>query len=257
MSGVEEATDDFVKDARAYVDSAEAAFDDPQGSVTLVLRHGGGPRFKGLLDAARATTPQVVECLPLKKDQDKQEFVLAEFHQAGRGITGPAVRALVEAVGTDLRELASSCAQLVADTEGRVDVPDVTRYHGGRVEVTGFRVADEAVAGHTAQALVLLRHALATGLDPVPMVAALAVKLRALAKVSVATRGRSADLAGQLGMAPWQVDRARRELNGWTPAGLAAAIVAVAEADAMVKGGGRDPVYAVERAVVTVASCRR
>jgi len=30
-------------------------------------------------------------------------------------------------------------------------------------------------------------------------------------------------------------------------------VVALAEADAAVKGGGRDPVYAVERLVLTVA----
>jgi DNA polymerase III subunit delta len=57
-------------------------------------------------------------------------------------------------------------------------------------------------------------------------------------------------------MAPWQVDRARRELSGWTDAGLARAILALAEADAAVKGAGRDPVFAVERAVLTVGTGR-
>ena len=57
-------------------------------------------------------------------------------------------------------------------------------------------------------------------------------------------------------MAPWQIDKARRELSGWNEAGLAAAVVALAEADAAVKGGGRDPVYAVERLVHTVAGRR-
>ena len=57
-------------------------------------------------------------------------------------------------------------------------------------------------------------------------------------------------------MAPWQVDRARRELSGWTDEGLAHAIRALAEADTEVKGGGRDPVFAVERAVLTVATGR-
>lgn len=253
-TAVEEANDVFVEDVRRYLGQASPAHEEGGAAVTLVLRHGGGNRHKGLLDLARGVTPQVVECQPVKKDQDKHDFVVAEMRRAGRKASFAAVRALVESVGSDLRELASSCAQLVADTEGTIDVEHVTRYHGGRVEVSGFRVADEAVAGNSAQALVLLRHALATGLDPVPMVAALAVKLRALAKVSAAGRGRSADLAGQLGLAPWQVDRARRELAGWSPDGLARAIAVVAEADAMVKGGGRDPDYAVERAVLAVAA---
>ena len=56
-----------------------------------------------------------------------------------------------------------------------------------------------------------------------------------------------------LGLASWQVDRARRELRAWTPESLAAAIRAVAQADAEVKGASRDPVFAVERAVLRIA----
>ena len=59
-----------------------------------------------------------------------------------------------------------------------------------------------------------------------------------------------------LGMAPWQVDKARRGLSGWGPEGLAHSIQAVALADFEVKGGGRDPVYAVERAILTITESR-
>ncbi|UER53201.1 hypothetical protein HJG43_09475 [Kineosporiaceae bacterium SCSIO 59966] len=75
-------------------------------------------------------------------------------------------------------------------------------------------------------------------------------------KVGSAGPGRPADLAKQLGMAPWQVERARRDLRGWTPQGLAAALHALADADVAVKGGGRDPVYAAEKAVIAVAAAR-
>ncbi len=61
----------------------------------------------------------------------------------------------------------------------------------------------------------------------------------------------------ELGMAPWQVDRARRELQGWSDDALAASILAVARADAEAKGASRDPVYAVERAVLTICNARR
>ncbi|EKA61765.1 DNA polymerase III subunit delta [Janibacter hoylei PVAS-1] len=55
-------------------------------------------------------------------------------------------------------------------------------------------------------------------------------------------------------MAPWQVDKARRSLQGWTGEGLGRSIQAVAAADFEVKGGGRDPVYAVERAILVIAA---
>ncbi|WP_341358156.1 DNA polymerase III subunit delta [Georgenia sp. M64] len=249
VEGLESMSDPFLDDALAYL---QAVPDD----VWLVLRHRGGTRGKKLLDAVAAAGHPVVACDPVKRDADKADLVRTDFRRARRRIEPDAVQALVEAVGTDLRELGAATAQLVADTTGTVTTDVVLRYYGGRVEATGFRVADAAVAGRAGEAVALLRHAVATGTGPVPVVAALAMKLRTLAKVA-ATRGRTGVSVGDLGLAPWQVDRARRELDGWTPEGLAAAITAVAAADAEVKGLGRDPVFAVERAVLRIAAAHR
>jgi DNA polymerase-3 subunit delta len=250
-SAVDAANDAFVKDATAYVGN-------PDPDACLVLRHSGAARAKPLLELARAAGAPEAACLPITKDDEKVEFTIAEFRHLGVKASPAAVRALVDAVGSDLRELAAACSQLALDAEpGGIGQDLVDRYFGGRVEVTGFRVADAAVTGRAEEALRLLRHALATGADPVPLVAAIALKLRNMAKVSAVAGSRSPDVAKELGIgAPWQVDRARRELVGWAPQGLAAAIVATAEADAMVKGGGKDPVYAVERLVLTVAGAR-
>jgi len=113
--------------------------------------------------------------------------------------------------------------------------------------------SDAAIAGQRGEALVTLRHALATGADPVPMVAAFASKLRTMARVSGAN-GSSSQLASQFGLAPWQVDRARRDLRGWSDAGLGRCIQALAETDAEVKGAGRDPVFALERMIGVVSA---
>ncbi len=248
VTGVEAATDAFLADALAYVDA-------PAPDVTLVLRHSGGQRGKRLLDAVASARFPVVACDPIKRDADKATFAQQEFRRAGRRIDAAAVRALVDAVGNDLQELAAACSQLASDTTGAITSDVVRRYYAGRVEATGFAVADAAVAGDGATAIRLLRHALSTGVEPVPLVAALAAKLRTIAKVA-ATRGRGG-AARDLGLASWQVDKAKRELDGWTPEGLAAAITAVAAADAEVKGGGRDPQYAVERAVLRIAAAHR
>lgn len=249
ITGVESASDALITDGLAYLDTAG----DQVGDVTVVLQHEKGNRGKKLLDAIAARYP-VVQCEPIKRDSDKAAFIAEEFRDAGRRATSAAVQTLVDAVGSDMRELVSAARQLVADTSGTITPETVDRYYGGRVEATGFRVADTAIAGNSAGAVVLLRHALSTGVDPVPLVAALALKVRTLAKVA-ATRGRGVT-AQELGLAPWQVDKARRELRGWTPEGLAVAIQAIAQADAQVKGAGRDPQYAVERAVLTVAQAR-
>lgn len=245
---LDEASDELIADVLAVLPAASA------GDVRLIALHKGGARGKRATDALRAAGARVIDVPAMKSDKDKADFAAHEFRAAGRKATGAAVAALVEAVGRDVRELAAACHQLVADTTGVIDETVVMTYHGGKVEATGFRVADAAMTGDAGEALRLLRHALGGGVDPVPLVAVLAGSLRQLVKVGSAGRGRSTDLARELGMAPWQVDKARRQLSGWTAEALARCISAVAAADAEVKGGGRDPVYAVERAILTITS---
>jgi len=246
VEGAEAMNDSFLTECLAYLEA-------PADDVWLVVRHGGGNRGKRLLDAL-GRTGTVVACEAVKRESDKVEFVRGDFRRAGRRIDQEAVQALVDAVGSDLRELDAAVRQLLADTTGVVTAATVNRYHAGRVEASGFRVADAALAGDAATAITLARHAIATGTPAVPLVAALAAKLRTLAKVG-AMRGRSLS-AADIGLAPWQVQRAERELRGWRPESLAEAISAVARADEEVKGLSRDPDFAIERALLRVVAAR-
>lgn len=248
ISQVEKCTDQFMVEALRYLESP------PEGAY-VVFRHGGGVRGKKLLDAIRSGTGGGVEiiCAELKRDTEKSEFAAAEFKAAGRRITGSALRALVGAFSDDLAELAAACSQLIADASEEITEQTVAKYYGGRVETNAFEVADSAIAGRYGEALISLRQALDSGADPVPIVAAFAMKIRTMAKVSSA-RGASSQIAQQFGLAPWQVDRARRDLSGWTDAGLGRVIQMLAETDAGVKGASRDPVFALERLVSVVAA---
>jgi len=248
VTNVEKCTDAFITETLGYLAS-------PADDTYLVLRHASGVRGKKLLDAIRAGTGNGIEiaCLELKKDSDKQDFAAAEFATAGRRVTGGAIRALVSAFADDLAELAGACQQLLADDADEITEVTVERYYSGRVETNAFKVADAAIAGRQGEALVLLRHALASGADPVPIVAAFAAKVRTMAKLSGAN-GPSGQLAQRFGLAPWQVDRARRDLQGWDDAGLGTVIETIADTDAQVKGAGRDPVFALERMIGVVAA---
>ena len=245
-----EAGDDLVEELKAYVS-------DPSETAVLVLVHPGGVKGKALVDAVRKTQAAVLECKALKWESDKIAFVREEFARARRAIHPDAAAALVDAVGNDLRELASSSGQLIADTSGTVEVAEVERYHAGRVEASGFNVADATVEGRVGDALRLLRHALATGVDPVPINAAIAAGLRNLAKVGGLPRSlRPDDVARELGIARFQVTKAKAQVAGWSPQGVASAISAVAHADEQIKGGGTDPVYALERAITAIGAAR-
>jgi DNA polymerase-3 subunit delta len=174
----------------------------------------------------------------------------------GRKASTGAVAALVGALGNDLRELQGAVGQIAADApSGLIDEAMIDKYHQGRVETTGFDVADATLDGNLSAALISLRSALETGTDPVMITSAIASSLRSLAKVAGANRNqKSFELAGQLGMAPWQIDKARRQLARWSPAQIADAVGAIAQADAEVKGAASDPIYALEKAVTRIVS---
>ncbi|WP_129842542.1 DNA polymerase III subunit delta [Streptomyces sp. RFCAC02] len=242
---------DTVKDVKAYLAA-------PADEITLVLLHAGGARGKGLMDAARKAGAREVACARMTKPADRLAFVRGEFRSAGRSASPGACQALVDAIGSDLRELASACAQLAADVEGAIDEDVVGRYYTGRAEASSFTVADRAVEGRAAEALEALRWALSTGVAPVLVTSALAQGVRSIGRLATAPAGaRPADLARDLGMPPWKIDRVRQQMRGWSADGVATALTAVAEADAAVKGGGHDPEYALERAVVTIARAAR
>ncbi|MCO6006349.1 DNA polymerase III subunit delta [Actinoallomurus purpureus] len=248
------AAQDFGKDLVAEIGRYAA---HPADDIDLVVVHAGGAKGKALLDALTKAGARKVTCQKITRPGDRMSFVRAEVRRAGGSIGEDAARTLLDAVGTDLRELASACSQLVADTGGRINDEAVARYHRGRAEVSGFNVADRAVEGKLAEALEQLRWALATGVAPVLITSALAQGVRSLAKVGGAPRGlRGAGLAKELGMPPWKVDRVRAQLRGWEPAGVARALQVVAETDAQVKGGGADPAYALEKAIAQIVAAR-
>jgi DNA polymerase-3 subunit delta len=226
----------------------------PPDGAALVLVHNGGVKGKRLVDAAKQAGARVVPCAKVDKLGDRLAFVQAEFDAAGAQATAGACRAVVDAVGGDLRELSGACGQLAADTVGTIDEAAVSRFFRGRADASGFAVADRALEGDVPGSLVELRQALTAGVDPVLVVAALARQLRTVAKVASAGRGRSDAVAKELKLAPWMVDKARRQSRGWSPESLARAHAAVADADGEVKGGGTDPAFAVERAVLAVAT---
>jgi DNA polymerase-3 subunit delta len=240
IRGVEKCSDDLITDGLDYLLN-------PTDDTTVILRHNGSSvRGKKLVEAIRdSESAAEIACAEIKKDAERQAFVIGEFAHADRKIAPAAVRALLDAFADDTAELAAACNQLLLDSADSITEEIVDRYYGGRVETNAFKVADAALAGRAGEAMALLRHALATGADPVPLVAAISMKIRQMAKIY----GNRSASAASLGMAPWQLDRARKDLTGWSDDGLAAAIQAMATADAAAKGAERDPVYSLEKLV--------
>ena len=245
--------------SQELADAVAAYLKDPADGVVLVVVHTGGGRSKAgksLPAVLKKAGAEVTECPKLTKPAEREQFVRHEVRRVGGKIDPAGVAALLDAVGSDLRELSSAATQLVADTGGTVDADAVRRYHRGRADVTGFAVAEKAVSGDRAAALESLRWAMQLGVPHVLVADALADAVRTIARVAGAGRGNPNQMAGELGMPPWKIRKAQGQSRGWNPDGLATAMRVVARLNAEVKGVAADPGYALERAVLEVAAAK-
>lgn len=244
-----ESADEAGKDAVALISAAAA--DLPDGTV-LVILHSGGGRAKTLAGHLRELGAQTHPCAKIAKAAERADFVRAEFRALKVRVDDDAVAALLEAIGSDIRELASACSQLVADTGGQVDAPAIRRYHSGKAEVTGFDIADKAVAGDVAGSAEALRWAMAGGVPHVLLADALAEAVHAIARIGPLS-GDPYRLASEVGMPPWRVQKTQKQARRWSREKVATAIRLVAALNADVKGAAADADYVLEDTVRKVA----
>lgn len=230
----------------------------PAEEVALVLVHGGGPKGSGVLTKLRKLKPVTEAKSGELKASEFPSFVASEVRSHGASIDSEAAATLVQAVGQDLRSLAAAASQLTNDFPGEsLTVEKVKQYFGGRAEAKSFAVADAAFWGRRHVALEELRWALDAGTAPVLVTSAFAGSARGVARFKAApARMRDADLAREVGVPPWKVRTIRDQSRGWSDAGIARAIRAVARADADIKGAASDASYTLERLVLTITGLR-
>lgn len=245
IAGVEKCSDSLIEDGKA-INLADLI------DVTVVFQHSGSTtRGKSLLDSLRANEKVIeVACAKITKDADKVSFVQMHFNEANRKFSQSAVRAIVDAFGNNLLELASACDQLLADSSEQIDEDLVDRYFGGRVEADAYRILNAALDGRGGESLLLLRHAIQTGQDLIYMLGAFARKVREMCLV----HGNPRASADSLGLSPYGLTQTRKVVSGWTDDGLAKALRAVADADAAAKGAERQPEYRMEQLIVLIAN---
>jgi DNA polymerase III subunit delta len=244
-----ESAADAGKDAVALI--ATAAANLPPGTM-LVVVHSGGGRAKALADQLKKLGAEVHPCAKIKWPNERADFVQREFRALKVKVSNDTVTTLVDAVGSDIRELASACSQLVADTDGQIDVAAVRRYHSGKAEVKGWDIADKAVVGDVAGAAEALRWAMMSDEPRVVLADALAESIHAIARIG-SLSGDPNRLASELSMPPKRVQKVQRQARRWSRASVAEAMRLVAALNADVKGAAADADYALEAAVRKVA----
>ena len=243
------------------VDALRRLAADPPPDVRVVVTTLPSPGTAGRSATEKlAKVARVVKVEAVTSARDRLDLLREDVRAAGRRADDAALRALSDAVPGDLLAVTTALRQLLADTDGPVDVDVVARYHRGRGETKGWDVAGAALEGRRADAVALLRWSAQTGTPPLLVVAALASGLREVAQVAHAAReagrARDGELASRLRMPPWKVTRLRGQARGWRPETLADALQAVARADLDIKGAAGDPAHALERAVLAVLDAR-
>ena len=223
---------------------------NPAPGITLIVEHTGGGRQKAMVKKfAKVAEVHKADAL---KDNERRSWLMEEFRSHGVRPTPDVAAAVLESVGSDLRELASAVSQLVSDTEGELTVEAVRAYYVGVAEVAGFDIADQAVAGRADRALASTRRALQLGTSPVSIAAALARKVGDIAKLH-GVRGNPDQLARTVGMHPYVAKKTMQVARQWSGDAVSHAVIIVSDLDAEVKGQGGDPEFALENAVRRIA----
>lgn len=223
---------------------------NPVPGITLIVEHTGGGRQKAMVKKfAKVAEVHKADTL---KDNERRSWLMEEFRSHGVRPTPDVAAAVLESVGSDLRELASAVSQLVSDTEGELTVESVRAYYVGVAEVAGFDIADQAVAGRADRALASTRRALQLGTSPVSIAAALARKVGDIAKLH-GVRGNPDQLARTVGMHPYVAKKTMQVARQWSGDAVSHAVIIVSDLDAEVKGQGGDPEFALENAVRRIA----
>lgn len=241
ISGLEEMNDAFATDFEAYIRN-------PSSQVWVIVQHRSGNRGQRILKALAAAKYPQISAAPPRREDEKVDLVINEVRDQQGTISREAAQNLVSALGGDLGELLASARQLVFDSGGDITADTVHTFHRGRVETKPFEVAQALAERDATKALLLTRQAFATKVHPVVIVAAMATKFRLLAKVKVPGL-----TAAEMKVPSWQVDRARREARHWSEESLGQAILAIADADAEVKGESRTPEAAIELCIIKIA----
>ncbi len=232
---------------------------EPGPDLCLILHHEGGVKGRKLLDGLKKAKVETV-AVAAPKAHELPGFCVAEAKRHRIRMTGEAGGALVESIGHDLRALSAAVSQLAADADGdEIDASLIRRYFAGRAEVTAFKVADLALAGHRRAAIEHLRWALHTGAAPVLVTSAMANGFRGMGKYLAEERSRmsDADLGRKIGVPYWKIRDYRNWSRAWSHQGIGDSIRLIAAADADVKGAAVDADYALERMLLSVLSCRR
>ena len=210
---------------------------DPGPGITLALVANANTKADKLAKALGKHVHLVKSSAPAPWDTAK--WLADRIRKRGRKVSPEAAHVIVDALGTDLRELAAAVDQLLDEVDGAIDVATVKeRFHG--LESKVYEFVDAVLERDPPQALKRLRSLIDQGENAIGIVAALWRQFRVVAYVKDGPRLPPDALAREIGVRPGQVKRAFRQARNFEPNEIRRAFAALADADVALKSENQD-----------------
>lgn len=238
-----------------------AAYVAAPAPATVLALVGDGLKKDSALAKTVGKVGQILAFDVAKKDLP--EWVGAQFARLGTPVERDACRALVEAVGDGVGDLASEVEKLATWAHGETVTREaVERLAVGTAETPIFAVTDawgrHDVAGVLRAAESLLeRSQRSRSGELVRLVASFVAYVGRVGKISrLLDEGvRPGELAARLKLHPYVAEKAAKQAGNFSAADLAQATLRLAELDAGTKGGSRLPVeLQLERTLVAITA---
>jgi DNA polymerase III subunit delta len=234
------------------VDVLLAEFEGSPPDATVIVLATGTGRIMRLAKLVKSLGGRI-DIAPPREWEGRawEQLVADEFRRHDRAADGSAVQALLAHAGHEVSAIAEKVSQVAATVSGRaVTGQDVDAVVVGHGNLGSFAVADAMCAREPARAAELLRGVLEGGDDPVMVLGALAYRLRSIVAVAAQLDNNETGLRISSG----QIRHLQAARRNFGPGELTRAYRTLADADREIKGGELPAAFALERAVVAVAT---
>ncbi len=244
-----------VRDAEGLTKEAAQALSEylesPSPHSVLVLVAAGRTR----LDSSVKKLGRVIN-LDAPKGRRLVSWLRRRATERTMKLDDRAAWALIDSVGTDLRELDSALNQLETGLAAgaRVGVAEVRNAFPRSADQRIYVFTDAVGDRRLALAMASLRRLLNQGEDPLVLFGALTAQVRRMLRARrYADQGGSA-VGDALGLPTWRAERLSKQARLYRENELTDAVATLAVTDVEIKGGDLPSEAALERAVVHIVS---
>jgi DNA polymerase-3 subunit delta len=257
--GQQDADEEEPSPNQALLDDLAAYLPDVPSSTCLILVEPKALRpshpILKLVQAQEKLGRAKILSDSLPKDKELTGWIHRRVRSKGGDFSGQAIILLDRLVGKDLRLLDQEIDKLMLYAgERQVTADDVRSLVSLAREASIFDLVDCVGRREADKALRLLHRMLDEGAEPLYLLAMLARQVRILIQVSELQAQRLAQkqVASQLSLHPYVVEKGVGQARNFTMAQLVAAHEQIVQTDWMIKTGQWEPVVALDMLVVTL-----